>query len=344
MWNPFSRTLCCFACFAALAGCKRQEDKHSAFHAQATTRLKQHLAATVNDWVAASVALHDAAPVGNEHGWAGEGDALARMKKAWTEARRAYELVEGALAPLFPESDVATDSRYEDFLVRSGGAIDSNMFDDVGVVGMHAIERILWADAIAPSVLAYEQTLPGFVKAAQPATMQEAADFKAKLVAKLVADTQALRTQLQPLQPDIAFVYRGLLDLVREQVEKVDKMASGEEESRYAQTTMADLSANLEGTWAAYNILAPWLRDEDPASHAQITEAFAALQSTYAEYKTMPMPPPGWSSLDPSAAALATPFGKLFSTTRQAADPKAPGSLVALLRAAAPKLGLPEMP
>lgn len=339
--------LVAMTCVPLLGACNASGQKDAARRAEVVTALKQHLTASVTAWVAASHALQAAAPDGLA-GWNVQTDAaaIAAMKKEWKNGRRAYELVEGAMAPLFPESDVATDSRYEDFLVREGSVADKYSFDGEGVVGMHAIERILWADTIPEAVVAYESALPGYTKAAFPTTAAEAADFKNKLVARLVKDTENLQAQLASIAPDIAFVYRGLLDLVREQVEKVDKTASGEEESRYAQSTLADLRSNLDGCEQAYAILRPWLREksEGPAVDARITAAFAELRTLYGTETAMPSPPDQWSSLDPTPAALATPFGKLFASTKHAADEKAPGSLVAQLRIAAKTLGLPEMP
>lgn len=341
------RYTCLLAVGSMACGCNGNTQKDTARRAEVVAALKQHLEARVADWVAASRALQEAAPQGTAEGWsAATNAAVDAMKAAWFKGRRAYELVEGAMAPLFPESDAATDSRYEDFLVRLGSRPDTYYFDDEGVVGMHAIERILWADAVPDPVVQYEATLPGYVKAAFPSTAQEAADFKNKLAGRLVKDTETLQKNLQAMHPDIAFVYRGLLDLVREQVEKVDKTASGEEESRYAQATLTDLRSNLDGCEAAYGILRPWLRDKNDgvATDQKITAAFADLRRLYTSSKDMPTPPADWSSVDPTPAALQTPFGKLFAATKQAADEASPGSLVAQLRGAAKILGLPEMP
>src|SRR5262249_10954252 len=108
----------------------------------------------VEDLQAAAEALQKAAPGPSGRGWDVKQDqsAVAAMRAAWGDARTAYEHIEGALAPLFPEIDFAIDARYDDFLTRIGPKGDSDPFDGEGVTGMHAVERILWADEIPARV------------------------------------------------------------------------------------------------------------------------------------------------------------------------------------------------
>ena len=75
------------------------------------------------------------------------------MKAAWVRARTAYEHVEGAIAPIFPELDAAIDERYDGFLADIGPTGDANLFDGTGVTGMHGIERILYSDSIPANVV-----------------------------------------------------------------------------------------------------------------------------------------------------------------------------------------------
>src|SRR5262245_16987829 len=203
--------------------------------------------------------LAAAAPEPRGRGWDAREDApaLAAMKAAWTRARLAYELVEGAVAKMFPESDVATDARYDDFLGVLGPVGDEAPFDDRGVTGMHAVERILWSDAVRPEVVDFEKGLPGYRAPAFPATEAEARAFKRQLLGKLVRDVAELRSQMGALVLDAAFVVAGTVDLAMEQVEKVDRAATGQEESRYAQVTMRDLRANRQGCLEAYMLLGP---------------------------------------------------------------------------------------
>jgi iron uptake system component EfeO len=269
------------------------------------------------------------------------------MKKAWVRARVAYEHIEGAMAPMFPESDMATDARYEDFLLKLGAVGDPTPFDGEGVIGSHGIERVLWADSIPEDVVRFEQGLPGYRPAAFPATEAEARAFKDELAARMVSDVEKLKRDFEPLVLDLSFAFRGVIDLAVEQVEKVDKAATGQDESRYAQTTMADLRANREGCLAAYQVFRPWLLEKSggDAVDRDVMAAFERLETAYAKVSgdAIPKPPARWSGLDPGAKELKTPFGELFSAVRREADDKVSGSLHASLLAVAQKLELPEI-
>lgn len=296
--------------------------------------------------------IEAAAPTPADRGWDATLDAAAigSMRATWMRARTAYEHVEGALAPLFPDIDYAIDARYDDFmgnLAASGG--DAYLFDGVGVTGMHAIERILFADTIPQRVVDFEKTLPGYVPAAMPRTAQEAADFKAKLCARLVADTKTLLEQWTPAKIDVAVAYQGLVSLVKEQLEKVQKAATSEEESRYSQRTMTDLRDNLAGSRKAYGIFQPWILtkgDDGKRDDERVLAGFAALDAAYGAVtgEAIPAPPPTWSAEQPSAADLATPFGKLYSAVHTAVDPANQDSVVVHLVDAGKLLGFAPQP
>jgi iron uptake system component EfeO len=335
----------CTALLFALTGCGKGDDQ--AQQARVERSMKQWLSAELGTFHSAAAELQHAAPISPSRGWSAveDAEAMARMKDAWGRARQAYELVEGAVAPLFPDSDTATDARYDDFLAGLGPAGDPEPFDQRGVVGMHAIERVLWADAAPPETVEFESRLPGYRVAAFPGTEAEAKSFKEQLAAKLVTDIEQLEQQLAPLELDIAFAFRGLIDLTNEQIEKVDRAATGREESRYAQTTLRDLRANRDGCLAAYRIFQPWLlargqRDLD----AKVLAGFDRLEQAYDEVPgaAIPRPPDGWSSLAPKAEQLSTPFGQLFSVVRRETDDKQPGSLSNTLLSVADALDLPK--
>jgi iron uptake system component EfeO len=345
--------VCKLARFAALtalmlAACSNSQ-KDAARKTEVTTGLKRMLIEQLDAWHLATRKLQDAAPEPSGRGWdpQQDRDAIAAMRAAWAEGRHAYELIEGAIAPMFPESDVATDARYEDHLLLVGGNGDPNPFDGEGVVGMHGIERILWADVMPVEVLDHEKNLPGYRPAAMPATEAEAAAFKRQLVGRLVADIETIRNELRPLDLDLAFAYRGLVDLVREQIEKVDKTSSGEEESRYAQATLRDLRANLQGCQNAWALFKPWLLDRSAGAElqAKITAGFTRLKELYDAHPgdAMPRPPASWSALEPTPADLRSPFGKLYAGVKRDCDEKVPGSLLFDLREAGRLLGLPEV-
>jgi iron uptake system component EfeO len=308
------------------------------------------LLADVQLLASAAVEIQTAAPTPTGRGWDKTLDATAitAMRAAWLKARTAYEHIEGALAPLFPDIDTSIDARYDDFLAdlaSKGG--DPYLFDDQGVTGMHAVERVLFVDVTPARVVTFEKTLAGYVAAALPATEQEAADFKNKLCAKLVTDTKRLLTEWTPAKINVQIAYAGLTALVAEQKEKVQKASTGEEESRYAQRTMSDLRDNLVGTKKVYAIFQPWITSKaSPA--ADIDKAIlAGLASLDTAYKAVngdaiPEPPATWSAENPSAADLQTPFGKLYTSVLKQSDPAQTDSVVAKLDAAGILLGFPS--
>ena len=332
---------------AGAGGCRGAGAEPDPRGAAAVAAMKQLLDGRLGEWQTAARDLRQAAPVPTDRGWDAQRDAAAitAMKDAWGHARAAYERVEGAVAPLFPESDTATDARYDHFLTVAGAAGDRDPFDGEGVIGMHAIERILWSDSIPATVVEFERVLPGYHPARFPATPAEAASFKDGLAARLVADVERLRADFRPLQPDAAFTYRGLVDLAIEQAEKLNKASSGEEESRYAQTTMRDLRANIAGCREAYQLFRPWVSSSPAgaAADARVMKAFARLEAAYRQVPgdALPKPPETWSSVSPRPADLATPFGTLFTVVKREVEPAAPGSLVNALGEVAGVLGLP---
>jgi iron uptake system component EfeO len=302
----------------------------------------------------AAQSLHDAAPTPAGRGWDKDLDAqaLADMKAAWTMARDAYEHVEGATAPIYPDVDVAIDERYDGFLAELGAAGDQDLFDDMGVTGMHAIERILYADVTPAAVVEFEKSLPGYKAAAWPKTAEEAASFKDKLCARLVDDTNGLLDQWKRAKRlDVSGAFQGLIGLVNEQQEKVNKASTNEEESRYSQHTMADLRANLDGTRSIYALFRDWLKSKPAAGttpsgtdvDAAITSGLGTLDSLYGMVSgdAIPAPPATWSAEDPSAADLQTPFGTLYVGIHDAVSPTKAGSLVNHMNDGANLLGIP---
>jgi iron uptake system component EfeO len=293
----------------------------------------------------AAVALQKAAPEPSGRGWDADMDAgaISAMKAAWLDARTAYERTEGAIAPLFPDIDTDIDARYDDFLTMLHGG-DTDLFDDQGVIGMHAIERILYVDTTPENVVKFEATLPGYQAAAWPATEDEAREFKTKLVTRLVNDTEKLKTQWSSQTLDLDGAYVGLIDLMVEQREKVSKAATEEEESRYSQRTMADVRDNLAGTRKVYALFEPWLgtKKNGKGIEASVESGFDDLNGVYETVKgdAIPQPPDDWSAESPTATNLATPFGKLYAAVNGAVDPNKGGSIVDGMTKTAQAVGL----
>jgi iron uptake system component EfeO len=307
------------------------------FRTEVTATMHASIDGELANLATAARALQAAAP---EHVW--DAGAIAAMRSAWRDTRIAYEHVEGAIAPIFPETDFAIDARYDDFL--SEGA-DDNLFDGQGVTGMHAIERVLFADQIRPEVVAFESALPGYHEAAFPATDAEAMAFKTGLAQRLIDDVDGLKTQWQPAAIDIGAAYVGLVGLMNEQKEKVDLAATGEEESRYANVTLFDLRNNREGTAQVYDAFRAWIATKAGGtdSDTQIEQRLNALADLYAGTSdALPDVPETWSSDMPSQADLATPFGMLWQQVHAEVDPAAEGSIVFEMNRVAILLGFPE--
>jgi iron uptake system component EfeO len=311
------------------------------------TAMHDSIAADLADLAKASRDLQAAAPTPAGRGWdiALDAPAITAMKAAWRRARVAYEHVEGATAPIFPDLDFVLDARYDDYLAELGGVGDPSAFDADGVIGMHGIERVLFAPEIRQEVITFESPLPGYRPPAFPATAAEAIAFKTELTQKLIDDADKLREQWQPAAIDIGAAYQGLVGLMNEQREKVNKAATGEEESRYADVTLFDLRNNLDGARKVYALFRDWIGSKDGGDpDRRILRNFGDLTSLY-EVTTgdaLPAVPETWSSDRPTPADLATPFGKLWSQVQVATDPNLEGSIVFEMNDVARLLGFPQ--
>jgi iron uptake system component EfeO len=347
-------TLCLAACSHAAAPPDEAPAKTDAqYREEAVQGMHDALLAQLQTLTTAVTSLEADAPAPSDRGWdvTEDADAIGAMRRDWVRARTAYELVEGALAPLFPDIDFSIDARYDDFmsqLASEGG--DHDLFDDQGVTGLHAVERILYADVTPERVIAFERSLPGYVPAAFPATAGQASEFKTKLCAKLIADAKELVAQWTPANIDEAIAFQGLISLMNEQREKVQKASSDEEESRYSQRTMADLRDNLEGTTRAFAFFAPWIASKSSSATGpgasivrDIEQGFDSLGRVYASISSdaIPPPPASWSAENPSMSDLKSPFGQLYTEVEDAVDQTNEGSIVAQMNDAADLLGFP---
>jgi iron uptake system component EfeO len=342
------------------ASCAAKSDAE--YQTETVTSMHDALVSGINDLLAAAKAIQAAAPAPAPSGWMSASDPTQLdptvntqietvIKPAWEQARTAYEHIEGALAPIFPNIDNSIDARYDDFM--PGGAVgcgpDNDLFDDVCVTGMHAIERILYVKDTPARIVTFESTLQGYTPQAYPATQEQADEFKNKLCVKLIADAQTLHDQWTPQVIDIGGAFQGLVSLMNEQKEKVRKASNGTEESRYSQHTMRDVRDNLDGTKMIYAVFQAWLKSKkDGAAIDSAIEAnFTALAGDYAQVSgdAIPTPPSDWQAEQgtaQSAADLATPFGKLFVAVFNQVDPLQQTSTVAQMNQAAGLLGFPQ--
>ena len=313
---------------------------------QAKSSVKSQITEELDHLVAASVALRAAAPAPDADGWNGTADAaaVASMKAEWKKARVSYERIEGAIAVLFSGLDVSTDERYDGFIAE---APDTNLFDGEGVTGVHAIERILWTGSHPPQVVAFESALPGYQAARFPTTEAEARDFKDGLCKRLVDDTTAMRTMFTPLALDTLAAFRGVIGSLGEQIEKVMLAATGEDESRYAQNTLADMRANLEGGERTYAAFKAWVksRPDGAALDVDVDAGFGRVRALYAAHSgdALPAVPAGFNPTAPAAADLTTPYGMIFSGLSAETDAAAPMSLVSKMTDAADLIGIPPL-
>lgn len=324
--------------FPLLTGCAADPES------LAILTVKDEVSAQLLLLAEATRTLQDGLPAPAADGW-GPSPALEPARAAWKDARVAYERVEGAIAVLFPELDAATDERYDGFIAESP---DDYLFDGEGVTGVHAVERILWADAHPEQVVAFESALSGYVPAAFPATEGEATDTRDGLVGQLVADVDAMEAGFAPLALDAAAAYTGVVGSMAEQVEKVSLAATGEEESRYAQHTLADMRANLEGGLVLYAAFTPWLLEQEggEAVDAEIRAGFARVGAAYDALpgEALPGVPEGWDADAPTDAMLATDYGQLWVLLSDESDPASAASLVERMVAAAELLGIGVVP
>ena len=164
-----------------------------------------------------------------------------------------------------------------------------------------------------------------------------------------MADTKTMQEQFTALALDAPSSYRGVIGSMVEQVEKISKAATGEEESRYAQYTLGDMRANVAAGVDTYAAFQPWLLTkgaEGEAADAEILAGFDRLEAGYAAIQgdALPPVPEGWSSENPTAAQLETPFGRLFSLVAAESDETSEGALVRVMLESAALLGIEELP
>lgn len=311
---------------------------------QAILSVKTYVSSELARLRDAAVALQAAAPEADADGWNPTDDAAAveAMRAEWKKARLAYERIEGAIAVIFPDLDASTDERYDGFIAEEE---DDFLFDGEGVTGVHGIERILWADQHPEQVVAFESALPGYVAAAFPANLEESRAFKEGLLQRLVDDTQTMVDDFAPLALEPAAAFRGVIGSLEEQREKVTLAATGEDESRYAQHTLGDMRANLEGGRRIYEAFGPWLASVEGGAElaSLVTAGFERIGTHYAGLTgdAIPEVPATWDGANPSAEDLDTAYGELFQLLEAEADPQASGSLVHSMAAAADAMSIP---
>ena len=314
-----------------------------------TLEVKAYVEAEMAALEEATRELQRAAPAPDADGWSAARDpgSVDALRSRWRETRAAYERIEGAIAVLFPTLDYSADERYDGQLAELPSRRDDDLFDGLGVTGMHAIERILWADSHPTRVVQFERALPGYAPAAFPATAQQAAAFRDGLCARLLRDVEQMQREFAPVALDPSAAFRGVVGSMQEQAEKVEKAASAEEESRYARATLFDMRSNLEGARSAWTAFRPWVLSRgDAALAAAIDARFSAVASRYAAIPgdAIPPVPEGWNPDRPTEEHLRSDFGQLRAFVLAESDPAHQGGLVHQMNRAADLLDIPRLP
>lgn len=329
------------------SACGGDDDKGESYEDEALHEVKEYVALQLDLLHDASADIQQLAPAPDDDGWNATEDkaAVDQMKAAWKRARVSYEQIEGAIAVLFPELDASTDERYDGFIEEQE---DTDLFDDEGVTGIHAIERILWADSHPAHVVEFEAALPGYREAHFPATRAEADAFKNELAKRLADDTATMRSQFEPLALEPAAAFRGVIGSMQEQAEKIDLAATGEDESRYSQHTLGDMRANLEGGERIYHSFEEWVtsRPEGIELDSRIHSGFAAIKDRYqaVEGDALPPVPEGWAPSGPSKEDLATDYGRIWKELSMQSDLANEDSLVSKMARAGDAIGIPQLP
>ena len=320
-------SLAAVVALASLGACTQKTDAE--YKAEIADAMHTQITHYLADLVVAVRTIQVSAP---DHAWDPVGDdpAISRMRDAWKDARVAWENVEGAISDMFEGLDDSMDGRYEQLLNSPKG--DQNLFDDTGVIGMHAVERILYAPYIRQPVKDYEATFAGYQAAAYPVSDDDAISFKTLLVQRLVDDAVELQSSWRPEDVDIGTAYRGLVGLMAEQKSKIDAAVGHAEESRYSNITLLDMRSNLIGTNHVYDLFREWIHSKaSSASTADqlIIDKLDKLDKTYRTLPTdsLPVVPKNWSD-SPSPDALATPYGALWQQVHATSDPALDGSVV----------------
>lgn len=314
---------------------------------QAVAAVKTYIDAELVAMNAAAKALQSDAPAPDADGWNATDDAaaVAAMRADWKNVRLHYENIEGAIAVLFPNLDASTDERYDGFIAE---AADDNLFDGEGVTGVHGVERILFSDVIAPHVVTFEEGLgPNYSPARFPQTQAEANDFKTGLMQRLIDDTQQMVDEFGPLSLAKETAYRGVLGSMQEQFEKVSLAGTGEDESRYADHTLADMRANLAGGKViveAFEVLFASV-DGGAAQYATIVAGFDRAQGALDDVDGdgIPLVPATWNPDAPSAQDAATPYGVLYLFFAAETDPANADGFVAAFNEGGEMLSIPQL-
>ncbi|MFO0760153.1 MAG: imelysin family protein [Byssovorax sp.] len=332
--------------FLGGAGCSADNDlvlADAALDAQAAADGKAYLVDRVEALHDHLEALCKAAPAPAADGWVSPRDtpAIQAMRASWHEARRAHQALEGVLLLHFPDLAASLDGSYEDALAAGP---DPELVDDRGFTGLHAIERILWADRMPAGVAKEEAALPGALPAAFPSTEEQAIDFRDELCAGAVHDAEELEAAIEGLplgSPEIQAIARELVEI---QADRVIEAGEGHPSSPYAGRSLLDLTDGLAAARAMHEVFLPWLatKAEGPHVAAEAADAFDRLAMRYmaAGVDALPAPPSGWSDTAYNDEQLQSPFGLIFMAVMNETNLGIDGSVAHSVEEAGALLGV----
>ena len=330
-----------------LVGCNADGNREAladqARDEQTVTAAKALFQSRFDAFAAATQALRDAAPAPDADGWNARDDAaaVASMRAAWLEARAAYTSVEILASTRYPELHRRLDRDYDDLIA---GSADTFSFDEHGVMGLQAVERILWSDVIPAHVIDHEAPLEHYTAADFPRSQHEAQELKDELLVHLEADAATLRDGFRAAPIDANTAYSTTTLAIQEQLGQLEEAGKGEGKSRYAGVSLENLRGDVAATEATYAVFRPWILAKSTGAHTDehVAKGFARLHVALAAASgdDLPLPPAGWPTSDPSGEMLASPFGLLFAATRDAADPSTDGTLCFEMIEAAGLLGV----
>ena len=149
------------------------------------------------------------------------------------------------VAALVEEIDGAVDARVDNF----------EGVDDPEFTGWHRIEHLLWEEDDAESAVPFADQLD--------------------------ADLQTLKEEVSAMDIPPAALVVGAADLI----EEVSNGKITGEEDRYSHTDLWDFAANVEGSEAGIELLAPALEAADPELLDAIQADFAELYEQLADYE-----------------------------------------------------------
>jgi iron uptake system component EfeO len=174
------------------------------------------------------------------------GGNVQAAKDAFAPSRQAWETIE-PIAGLVEDIDGAVDSRVDDFANE----------DDPTWTGWHKLEYLLW--------------VKNDISAASGAP---------KLADQLDADVAKLKTTMDTTDVPAAALPAGAADLI----EEVSEGKITGEEDRYSGTDLWDFAANVAGSKAAFDALAPAVKAKDAGLVDKTKAGFADIQGQIQAY------------------------------------------------------------